>query len=615
MSQQDSFQLAASLSNSNCIGGDEESLLGVGLDVILSDIPSTKNSRFKSFLLDELQHQYTQAMSHLGKTLDEERPYDHLYACRNDLQNILIQLKDMHSTFSDVEERTCEILVTAFLMIVVLEASITRTKMFLGTLHIDTDEPSEGCKFLSEVRESPQNNYTSGTILYALNREAIVWANRKEHIKALDILQQGMGLYDIIKEKEIIPWGKYEMLPTLSQEQRMKEFESSYTHTLFYVAQCYMNLEQASKAAEYCQQTLSRQFNTGEYDCLDWAVNAAAIAQYLISENAFEDARLYLACAQTVSTQALSTQKGHKITDDDNDNDEDIQQKHAALAQCWVKYYLALLNVSWQLMQGSITKDDITPSIEPPVRLNIPGMEKHLNQAPAHFITTADEARVCFSEGQRWIKAAMCYYTLEDHASGHVICVQDNSQLYKQLAAFEELSSVDNACKMHKRRVDMLDHVLNELNPQYYLAICKQLAFELGGVYQDMMDLKLSIFKPDQAKSMSQALKINKLGRKAIASFQRFIDFHRDQKRELPQRYEDGVAKGIMTAHFTIARIYSKLIPSNRSERVNLLQQSLKWHKYIVDYCEANPDFTDFQRELELSSEMVQLLPAQIQRL
>lgn len=110
---------------------------------------------------------------------------------------------------------------------------------------------------------------------------------------------------------------------------------------------------------------------------------------------------------------------------------------------------------------------------------------------------------------------------------------------------------------MHKRRVDMLDHVLNELNPQYYLAICKQLAFELGGyyqftllskpidgqhfkaiinlltvfssttcacltnkkivhfhqggVYQDMMDLKLSIFKPDQAKSMSQALKINKL--------------------------------------------------------------------------------------------------------
>ena len=118
---------------------------------------------------------------------------------------------------------------------------------------------------------------------------------------------------------------------------------------------------------------------------------------------------------------------------------------------------------------------------------------------------------------------------------------------------------------MHKRRADMLENTLNELNPQYYLAVCKQLAFELGarcvvlccvvvlccavlccavlrfvllccvivctcvcvalrparlthvtaveltgGVFRDMMDLKLSKF--DTANPDGKlALKINKL--------------------------------------------------------------------------------------------------------
>lgn len=46
-------------------------------------------------------------------------------------------------------------------------------------------------------------------------------------------------------------------------------------------------------------------------------------------------------------------------------------------------------------------------------------------------------------------------------------------------------------CKMHKRRVDLLEGVVKELNPTYFLTNCQELWFELGETYNDMLDTKL----------------------------------------------------------------------------------------------------------------------------
>ena len=45
---------------------------------------------------------------------------------------------------------------------------------------------------------------------------------------------------------------------------------------------------------------------------------------------------------------------------------------------------------------------------------------------------------------------------------------------------------------MHKRRADLLDTVVKQLNPTYYLAACRQLWYELGDVYSTMLDIKLA---------------------------------------------------------------------------------------------------------------------------
>ncbi|EGD74563.1 hypothetical protein PTSG_12368 [Salpingoeca rosetta] len=573
--------------------GEEElkaPLRGVIGAVRVEDLPAPAEHTFNTYLVDEAHPLYIKAMDHLRKEPDEDRPYDHMYKCRDELKQLQAAIKVKGEELSVQHEHRQ-----------VLKCCLARLDNIIGSLFVDTDEISEGCKLLEQAIDvgEPVPTMLGTCVLDGMNRLGIVWADRKEFSRALDMLQRAKALYVALKAQDDAPWGRCELLPVQGDEERMDELENTYTHCLFYLAQCYMQLDQPGKSAEYCQQTLARQYETGQFDKLDWATNAAAISQYYLSENAFSDARMYLACAQAVA-------------DTEERDDEDTQQKKAAIAQCWVKYHLTLLNASWELVQGNVSEEDVKSTLEPALPLHVPNMHTYIHRTPTTLARTSEDARKYFLQGQKWIQAALKFFTLDEHASGHVACVQDHSQLYRMLAQFEENS--DHAAKMHKRRVDMLENTLNELNPQYYLAVCKQLAFELGNACQDMMDLKLAKFNA-QTPDVKLMAKITKLGSKSIMYFQRFIDLHRDHKKALPETYEDGAAKGVMTAHFTIARVYSKLLAPDKAQRVKNLKECLRYHQYIVDYCENHPDFTEFARELELSKEMVQLLPAQIQRI
>ena len=57
-----------------------------------------------------------------------------------------------------------------------------------------------------------------------------------------------------------------------------------YTHTLYYLAQVYKNLEQFDKAGSYCHCTLQRQLQYKQFSPLEWAINAATLSQYYITK-------------------------------------------------------------------------------------------------------------------------------------------------------------------------------------------------------------------------------------------------------------------------------------------------------------------------------------------
>lgn len=51
------------------------------------------------------------------------------------------------------------------------------------------------------------------------------------------------------------------------------------------------------------------------------------------------------------------------------------------------------------------------------------------------------------------------YFQMDGYVTDHIEILQDHSALFKALAFFEE--DVERRCKMHKRRVDMLEPICN----------------------------------------------------------------------------------------------------------------------------------------------------------
>jgi hypothetical protein len=84
---------------------------------------------------------------------------------------------------------------------------------------------------------------------------------------------------------------------------------------------------------------------------------------------------------------------------------------------------------------------------------------------------------------------------------------------------------------MHKRRIDHLESVLKELNPQYYLLACRQLWYELGETYSDILDFKLERLQMTDERPTPHALrKVNHLAEQSISKFNQFIDSLRDAR-------------------------------------------------------------------------------------
>lgn len=72
---------------------------------------------------------------------------------------------------------------------------------------------------------------------------------------------------------------------------REKEFEASFTHTLYYLAQVHGALGNSVKSGILCHTTLQRQLETGQYDPVDWALNCATLSQYYITQDEYTMSR------------------------------------------------------------------------------------------------------------------------------------------------------------------------------------------------------------------------------------------------------------------------------------------------------------------------------------
>lgn len=252
------------------------------------------------------------------------------------------------------------------------------------------------------------------------------------------------------------------------------------------------------------------------------------------------------------------------------------------------------------------------------------------------FCLMYDDAKPVFLAIKAWLDKAKVYYTADSEASEYAKIVQDISSAYKHLAFFE--FDETSQCKLHKRRADVLEELLELLNPTYYLSICRELWYELGLSYTAILDIKLDIFnrnKSTEPPNPHALAKINTLCNKSIARFQSFITSYSEKQQKGPQppaitetiggdeqqdwskSLADDELEPILFAYFQIARLFYKIMTPDRQMMIGCLQNSLKYYQLFVNGCDERPETIgkNLKAEYGVCREMTELLPLKIQKL
>uniref|UniRef100_A0A8C1ULZ1 KIF-binding protein n=1 Tax=Cyprinus carpio TaxID=7962 RepID=A0A8C1ULZ1_CYPCA len=525
-------------------------------------------------------------------------------------------------------------------------ARLAVLQYYLGVNHIETEELSAGeqhlmnCMKLIDKCTTTRENVS--LFIQARNQLGILWAGRDEIEKAQGFLEIAESMYLLYMKEDGQPpldLQDYFVLEgeELSQQEKIRRFEMAYTHTLYYLAQVYKNLEQYERAGQYCHSTLQRQLEYKQFVPLEWAINAATLSQYYITKTRYMEARHCLAAASVIATLAgeIPSEAAAKESDAECEKREELLQKRSEIARCWIKYCLNLMQDAKKLLEDNIGELDLDRQEELKRARQNEEEEKEKGRKSAILFGSSDtfdsicsleekissmlpldfeEARSIFLVGQSYVAQAKEYFAMDGHVTDHIEILQDHSALFKVLAFFEQ--DLERRCKMHKRRVDLLEPICKDLNAQYYLLICRQLQFELAESYYEMMDLKLAVADKQDQPDVHTIKKFNNLCSSSMKYYQMFLDSIRSPEGKFPEKLEDEVLRPALVAKFRVARLQSKLISNNLATQLENLNHSLESYSFIVQYCEENPEAKKaVETELELSNEMVSLLPLKINRI
>ncbi|XP_032687373.1 KIF-binding protein-like [Odontomachus brunneus] len=519
---------------------------------------------------------------------------------------------------------------------------LAQTHLNLGIIYLESGETKAAeeqfimcTDLLKDIELEP------GSILpmiTALNQLGILYAQLGEPAKARISLKKAEELYTEFTENVRLAPINVGLaigmeIGGLNAESLL---EKLHTLTLYYLAQVYNALDDKDKFAAYCHKTLSMQLNQEDVDYIDWALNAATLSQYFIGHDNFPQARYHLAAASHILQKhqdALEAKGPEETSESIAAEYETYHHRSADVARCWAKYGITLLSASKERLLKKVEQEDeplssdlsstATESMRSTMELMRfvdiePELEVIACQVTDQYLLDFEDARPVFLNVQKWLDEAKTYYTLDSHASDYARIIQDVSQVYRYLS-FYELHE-DRQAKMHKRRIDVLETVIGELNPQYYRAICREIWTELGETYSEILNIKIDRLQASNEKpTIHMITKINHLTKSSINHFRSYLDSLETGKSDdgVP-RYSDDLLYQALYTHFHIARLYNKIITSDLQLRMENTQKSLEAYQSVVNYCDKHPEKTEELEKHEfvnLSREFISLLPLTLHRL
>nr|CAI5818873.1 unnamed protein product [Callosobruchus analis] len=585
----------------------------------------------------DLQEKYAK----VKKLLDEDSkldPQDEPYLSKYSARQILIGMKAsvenllrQHASTEDSDEHHIKLI-----------AMLGAIYLYLGTIAIDTEEISTGEKHLEKCKEIISKYETKPevilTTLNMYNHFGIIWSQREPEISKVH-LEKAEQLYKTVKDQSMVPIDIKDLFQANIEEYNvtvaLRNLEKVHTLTLYYLAQIYGALKEPLKSAVYCHRTLQRQLEMEDYDCIDWALNAATLSQFFMEKNGFKQARHHLAASLYI-LQQYEDKLRNTVEEDEVylAKLETFKHRKADVARCWAKYGLnllakskeRLLNHTDDIDKNCSTVTDLTQMELPTdstlsnddlqnLEFDVLEIATYELQVSDRFALTLEDAKKIFLNAQNWIGVAQEYYTLETLASDYIETVLDHTQLYLNLLFFDDNPS--NQAKYHKRRADLLEDVLSKVSTQYYLQYCRQMWFELGRTYSDMLDIKSEKLREIKGRPPSSAIsKINQLVDKSIKNFNSFIDSYKEKINDVANQLPQDIERPILQAYFHLAALYGRFIVLDKDLQLQHTEASLKNHRFVAEYCEMHKSAKEaIPMEYSICKEMVSLLPIKLIKL
>lgn len=456
-----------------------------------------------------------------------------------------------------------------------------------------------------------------------LNQLGILWSKLLDNSKSKHYLLRAEQVVKDFKDTNKKPLTIFDVFGTSDEIEKGKgdeSLEKTCTLTFFYLAQVYGTDGDLETSGKYCHLTLSRQLEINDYDPVDWSLNAATLSQYYFGKNMLKQSRHLLAAANYMLGNYSDELEKKELNDEQRAAAvENLKHRTADVDLCYAKYCIYILTTSIdRLMQE---KEESSKETDPVQFQLIEHYEKfaldlslYEREITDDFVLTFDDAKEVFMCAQSYLNKAKEYYSLENEASQHARIIQDHAHLFKHLAFFEE--DAGTQAKLHKRRADQLEGILGQLNQTYYMNICRELMFELGLTYSDMLDIKCDQLKFNEVQPTALS-KVNTLCHKAIKKFQEFEDSYKDKKTgEIPASLDVDELQVVACANFNLGRLYYKIITPDKRMQLDNTSNSFKHYRIFIDYCEKNQLVADRMKgELGVTRNMCELLPLKIKKL
>lgn len=210
-------------------------------------------------------------------------------------------------------------------------------------------------------------------------------------------------------------------------------------------------------------------------------------------------------------------------------------------------------------------------------------------------VSDVEQAKFLFRLGNTQFKKALDFFVLDGYVTEHSRINKDISDLYKHVTLLEE--NKPRVYAMYERRRDLLQPIVDCINPESYEVIWSELSVDLVNILHELFDLKYEELKV--AKKMPKKAQFDLLNEYGKGAIRHALNLTRKLETVKSTEDRDSYIQAIINQRLAIGKIYSKLYDKDRKQVIEYYLKSLENYKALDVLMKDYRTRNDFSQSLQ----------------